>query len=47
MTEKLNHHQLEEEKPPLFKTWGGWYTLVLFHLGALIIFFYVITKIFR
>jgi len=47
MTNKQNHHLPDEEKPPLFKNWGTWYTLVLLNLGALIIFFYVITRVFQ
>lgn len=35
-----------EEKPPLFKSWKGWYWLVIIFLLALIIFFYFFTKMF-
>jgi len=35
-----------EEKPPLFKTWRNWYTLVLSVLVIQIIFFYWLTQSF-
>jgi hypothetical protein len=36
-----------DEKPPLFKTWKGWYSLVLGFLSFLIILFYIFTRIFE
>lgn len=35
------------EVPPPFKTWRGWYTLVLSVLCALILLFYLLGRIFR
>jgi hypothetical protein len=35
-----------DEKPPLFKSWKGWYWLVILFLVTLIIFFYFFTKLF-
>lgn len=34
----------EDERPPLFKSWGGWYGSVLLVLAVLILFFYLFTK---
>ena len=36
-----------EEKPPLFKKWQTWYTLVASELILLIIIFYIFTKAFE
>jgi hypothetical protein len=36
--------QSEQGKPPLFKSWKGWYTFVLLILLAQIIFFYWLTR---
>lgn len=48
MNKILNRKSLpEEEKPPLFKSWRGWYTLVLGNLIFLIILFYIFTKVFE
>ncbi|MCH7973492.1 MAG: hypothetical protein IH949_06340 [Bacteroidetes bacterium] len=41
--DKLN----ENEKPPFFKSWKGWYFLVLGNLAFLIILFYLFTKVFE
>jgi len=35
------------EKPPGFKSWKGWYLLVLGNLTLLILLFYLFTKIFE
>jgi hypothetical protein len=35
------------EKPPLFRSWKGWYFLVLAILLAEIVFFSLITKAFQ
>ncbi len=34
----------DNDKAPLFKSWGGWYTAVVLFLVALIILFYLFTK---
>lgn len=34
----------EQEKVPLFKTWGRWYVLVIGFLVLLILFFNFLTK---
>ena len=48
MAEEHNHQNPDiEEAPPFFKSWKGWYALVLFNLVALIALFYVFTKIFE
>lgn len=36
--------QQENDKAPFFKSWTGWYVLVLLFLVVLIIIFYFITK---
>ena len=36
--------QQENDKAPFFKSWTGWYVLVLLFLVVLIIIFYLITK---
>jgi len=35
------------EKPPFFKSWKGWYFLVIGNLTFLIILFYLFTKVFE
>ncbi|MGB3182028.1 MAG: hypothetical protein WBB45_11595 [Cyclobacteriaceae bacterium] len=37
---------LPEEGPPLFRTWRGWYLLVLGNLVALVLIFYWLTQYF-
>lgn len=37
----------DPEKPPLFRSWKGWYLLVAGVLLGLIIFFYLFTKNFQ
>jgi len=37
---------MENNKPPLFKTWTQWYMLVIGFLIVLIILFYLFTKTF-
>jgi hypothetical protein len=34
------------EKPPLFRNWNCWYLIVLANLTLLILFFYLLTKLF-
>lgn len=34
----------DKEKAPLFKTWNGWYWLVILCLAASIVLFYLLTK---
>ena len=34
----------DKEKVPLFKTWKGWYGLVILALSILIVLFYFFTK---
>lgn len=34
------------EKPPLFKSWNWWYLIVLANLTILILFFYLLSKVF-
>jgi hypothetical protein len=36
----------ESEKPPVFDSWKGWYTLVLSVLAAQILIYYLITRAF-
>jgi hypothetical protein len=40
----MSEHINDNEKPPLFKTWQGWYWLVILFLAGLIVFFYFFTK---
>ncbi len=35
-----------DNKPPLFKTWTGWYLFVILCLVAQIVFYYYLTKIY-
>ena len=42
----MNQTGDKEEQPPLFKSWKGWYYLVILFLCALILFFYFFTKLF-
>ncbi len=44
-TEKEN--KLEEENPPVLKTWNNVYLVVFLNLVVLIIFFYIFTKVFE
>jgi hypothetical protein len=37
----------EPERPPVFRTWRGWYALVLGTLAALIALFTAITIVYR
>jgi len=37
---------IDEQKPPLFKTWKTWYVIVLAVLIVQVIFYTIITKIF-
>ena len=37
---------IDEQKPPLFKTWKTWYVIVLAVLVVQVIFYTIITKIF-
>jgi Mg2+ and Co2+ transporter CorA len=34
----------QKDKVPLFKSWTGWYVLVLVFLAVLIVLFYLLTK---
>ena len=34
----------ENDKPPLFNSWNGWYIFVVLFLVLLIVFFYFFTK---
>ncbi len=36
-------HDFQENKPPLFKTWAGWYIFVAAMLVAEIVLFYFMT----
>lgn len=40
----MNSTVNDNEKAPLFKTWNGWYWLVLFVLAVSIVLFYLFTK---
>jgi len=44
MENKINSSA--SEKPPLFKNWNWWYFIVLANLTVLILFFYLLSKIF-
>jgi hypothetical protein len=35
------------QKPPLLKNWNWWYLIVLANLTVLILFFYLLSKIFE
>ena len=37
-------NESHNNKPPLFKSWTGWYVLVILFLVLLIILFYLFTK---
>ena len=37
-------NESQNNKPPLFKSWTGWYVLVILFLVLLIILFYLFTK---
>ncbi len=37
---------IDEEKPPLFRTWRGWYLALIVALLAQIIFYYWLTRLF-
>ena len=34
----------QEEKPPVFKSWKGWYALLIIVLAVLVFLFYLLTK---
>jgi hypothetical protein len=36
----------EDEKPPVFNSWKGWYTLILSVLAIQIILYFVLTRIY-
>ncbi len=42
-----SENKFEEESPPLFKTWKGWYILVIVNLSVLILLFYLFKKFFE
>ena len=44
LKENKTESQQTEEKIPLFRSWNGWYTAVLFVLVVLILFFYLFTN---
>ena len=47
MENNINLNNLfSSEKPPLFKNWNWWYLIVLANLTILILFFYLLTKLF-
>jgi hypothetical protein len=37
---------MDEEKPPIFKSWNAWYWLVIGFLVFCIAFFYLLTRLF-
>ncbi len=37
----------QNEKPPVFSTWGKWYWFVMFVLAAQIVVYFLITNSFR
>lgn len=37
---------MEDEKPPLFRSWNTWYVIVVAWLALLIVLFYLFTKTF-
>ncbi len=47
MPEEKDNQSSPEEKPPLFQTWNGWYTLVLVNLVAMILLFYLFMVYFQ
>ena len=40
----MNSHDNDKEKVPLFKTWKGWYWMVILALLIVIVLFYFFTK---
>lgn len=46
MDNKNSHIPSSEPRPPLFKSWKTWYLVVVVNLAALIVLFYIITKVF-
>lgn len=40
----MNQTDNDIEKPPVFSSWKGWYSLVIIFLVVLIILFYFFTK---
>lgn len=48
MSDDLFKDESEMEEPaPLFKNWNWWYALVIGLLAVLVVFFYIITKMFE
>jgi len=43
----LSSQNIEDEKPPIFKSWKRLYAFVLMQLTVLIILFYIFTKAFE
>jgi len=43
MSEKNPQDKNKDSKPPIFKSWTGWYLLVIGNLIFLIIVFYLFT----
>ena len=41
-----NDNELQEERPPIFRTWRGAYLAVLGNLVLLIVILYILTKVF-
>jgi len=37
-------NEIKNDKPPLFKSWTGWYVLVILFLVTLIVLFKLFTK---
>lgn len=35
---------MSNDKPPVFKTWKGWYNLLIVSLAVLVVLFYWFTK---
>jgi hypothetical protein len=42
----MSESTTEDDKPPLFDSWKGWYTIVLSVLAIQIILYYVLTRVF-
>lgn len=43
----MENHKHEEEKAPLFKSWIGWYALILGNLAFLIVLFYFFGELYK
>ena len=47
MKKQPTENQQPDPPPPFFKSWNGWYALVLLNLAALILLVYAFTRYFQ